>query len=69
MLWCVQLQILPNENKMKHPGHARQLFAAIMGAVVVVYTVFGVFGYLMYGDDARGSVTLNLTGYTVGTVV
>lgn len=55
--------IMPIENRMKHPedfgGHSGVLN---LGMVIVtcLYTATGFYGYLKFGDDAFGSVTLNL---------
>lgn len=55
--------VMPVENEMKNP----QRFLGCPGvwntSMVIVITLFGVvgfFGYVHYGDAAKGSVTLNL---------
>lgn len=54
---------MPIENRMSHPedfgGHTGVLN---LGMVIVtcLYTATGFYGYLKFGDDALGSVTLNL---------
>lgn len=54
--------VLPLENEMKTP----QAFAGPTGVlntgmmiVVCLYTAMGFFGYLKYGNEVRGSITLN----------
>jgi proton-coupled amino acid transporter len=57
------LQILPLENKMKAPQDFGGCFGVLnisMFIVGISYMAVGFFGYLKYGDDATGSVTLNL---------
>lgn len=55
--------MLPLENNMKTP----QAFGGLTGVLntgmcitVLMYSAFGFFGYLKYGDDVQGSITLNL---------
>ncbi|XP_069675105.1 proton-coupled amino acid transporter 1 isoform X2 [Periplaneta americana] len=55
--------VLPLENNMKNPqdfGGWNGVLSAGMGFVTILYTAIGFFGYLKYGDQALGSVTLNL---------
>ena len=57
------LQILPVENEMKNPKHLTHrpyLMYQGMFVVVILNTVVGFFGYLKYGDDAKGAISLNL---------
>lgn len=61
--------VLPAENKMRHPHHARGLFIVILGTVLIVYVAFGMFGYSIYGNNVKGSITLNLTGYSTATTI
>ncbi|CAC5408908.1 SLC36A [Mytilus coruscus] len=55
--------VMPIQNKMRYPhdfgGHSGVLN---LGMVVVtcLYTATGFYGYLKFGDDSSGSVTLNL---------
>jgi len=59
---CISL-IIPLRNEMKKP----ELFTSTCGVlncgafiVGALYAIFGFLGYLKYGEDAQGSVTLNL---------
>jgi len=55
--------ILPLENSMKHPrdfGGWNGVLNTSMVIVGCLYTAVGFFGFLKYGDDVKGSVTLNL---------
>ncbi|XP_055958600.1 proton-coupled amino acid transporter 1-like isoform X2 [Patella vulgata] len=55
--------VLPIENKMRHPSAFGGLDGVLnLGMVTVscLYTAVGFYGYLKYGDDAKGSITLNL---------
>lgn len=54
---------------MEHPSHAKVLFASTLAIVIAIYTVFGATGYLVYGDAVEGSITLNLTGNGVASVM
>jgi proton-coupled amino acid transporter len=54
---------MPVENSMKHPNHFIGKFGILyiaMTTVVVLYGVIGFFGYIRFGDEVLGSVTLNL---------
>ncbi|XP_059060017.1 proton-coupled amino acid transporter-like protein pathetic [Achroia grisella] len=55
--------VMPVENEMAKP----QKFLGCPGVlnvsmviVIVLYAIFGFFGYLQFGDDVKGSITLNL---------
>lgn len=54
---------MPVENSMQKPqeflGKPSVLLIAMV-AVTVLYTIMGVLGYVRFGDDIRGSITLNL---------
>ncbi|XP_062565546.1 proton-coupled amino acid transporter-like protein CG1139 isoform X2 [Armigeres subalbatus] len=55
--------VLPVENKMKQPQHFLQTFGVAnfaIGFITVMYNIVGFFGYATYGEDTKGSVTLNL---------
>jgi amino acid permease len=54
---------------MKHPSHTKVLIGTTMAIVVMIMTMFGTLGYLVYGEDIKGSITLNLRGDTTGTVM
>lgn len=51
------------ENNMKHPKKFLATFGVLnigMGIIVVLYAAMGILGYLKYGDDTVGSITLNI---------
>ncbi|XP_058834183.1 proton-coupled amino acid transporter-like protein CG1139 [Topomyia yanbarensis] len=55
--------VLPIENNMKHPEHFLGpcgVLSKAIGFLTVLYVVTGFFGYARYGEDTKGSVTLNL---------
>lgn len=57
------LQILPLENEMKTPKSFVGKFGVLnraMISIIILYVGMGLFGYLQYGDQAEGSITLNL---------
>ncbi|XP_013161764.1 PREDICTED: proton-coupled amino acid transporter 4-like isoform X1 [Papilio xuthus] len=55
--------VMPVENEMKKPQHflgCPGVLNVTMVLVAVLYAVVGMFGYLKYGDDVKGSITINL---------
>ncbi|RZF49310.1 hypothetical protein LSTR_LSTR006724 [Laodelphax striatellus] len=55
--------ILALENEMKSPKHYTGVYGIVNIAMIpatILYTVFGFCGYLKYGDDVKGSATINL---------
>ncbi|XP_052752574.1 proton-coupled amino acid transporter-like protein CG1139 [Galleria mellonella] len=55
--------ILPLENEMKTPRDFVGKFGVLnraMISIIILYVGMGLFGYLQYGDNAQGSITLNL---------
>ena len=60
------LQVLPLENKMINPHHGKGVIIAAMAVTTTLYASFGVLGYLTYGDNLEGSITLNLNSTRVG---
>lgn len=54
-------KVLPMENKMKNPTHAKPVIYGAMVIVTLLYTVFGTVGYLVYGNNIKSSITLNLS--------
>ncbi|XP_055527153.1 proton-coupled amino acid transporter-like protein pathetic isoform X2 [Wyeomyia smithii] len=55
--------VLPIENNMKHPEHFLGVCGVLskaIGFLTILYVVTGFFGYACYGEDTKGSVTLNL---------
>ncbi|XP_023942840.1 proton-coupled amino acid transporter-like protein CG1139 [Bicyclus anynana] len=59
--------ILPLENEMKTPKDFVGKFGVLnraMISIIILYVGMGLFGYLQYGHDAAGSITLNLPSET-----
>ncbi|CAG9134605.1 unnamed protein product [Plutella xylostella] len=55
--------VMPVENEMAKPQHflgCPGVLNVAMTIVISLYGLVGFFGYIKYGDDVRGSVTLNL---------
>ncbi|CAO1298999.1 unnamed protein product [Diamesa serratosioi] len=55
--------ILPLENEMKSPKKFGGNFGVLNKAMILIvflYVGMGLFGYLRYGGDVKGSITLNL---------
>ncbi|XP_023940545.2 proton-coupled amino acid transporter-like protein CG1139 [Bicyclus anynana] len=55
--------VMPVENEMAHPQHflgCPGVLNVTMVFVAILYAVVGLFGYLKYGDEVLGSITLNL---------
>lgn len=55
--------VMPIENEMLKPQQflgCPGVLNIAMSAVVVLYGFVGFTGYLQFGDDVRGSLTLNL---------
>uniref|UniRef100_A0AC35EVQ3 Amino acid transporter transmembrane domain-containing protein n=2 Tax=Panagrolaimus sp. PS1159 TaxID=55785 RepID=A0AC35EVQ3_9BILA len=58
-----QAMVLPMENKLKNPKNMIGPFGVLstgMSLVSVVYAACGFFGYITYGNNVEGSITLNL---------
>lgn len=59
----MKLQVLPLQNEMKKPKKFTATAGVLnigMSMVTVLFTTIGFLGYLKYGDNVKGSVTLNL---------
>jgi proton-coupled amino acid transporter len=55
--------VLPLENQMASPQNLRGWNGVLNTAMITVsclYIAVGFFGYLKYGEDVQGSITLNL---------
>lgn len=55
--------VLALENNMKTPGSFGGTTGVLnvgMTAITLMYVAMGFFGYIKYGEDSKGSVTLNL---------
>lgn len=56
-------KVLPLKNSMKKPQQFGSRFGVLnvgMVLTTILYTSFGFFGYLKFGDTVAGSLTLNL---------
>ena len=45
---------------MKTPQDAPRVLTFTMVGVILLYVIFGVLGYIVYGEEIEGSITLNL---------
>lgn len=65
--------VLPLKNEMRHPEQFQKPLGVLNVSMVVVATIFiviGFLGYLKWGDDVQGSLTLNLKpGLVLSNVV
>lgn len=55
--------VMPLENSMKTPQHFIGICGVLnqgMSGVTLVYILLGFMGFVKYGDEAQGSITLNL---------
>lgn len=55
--------VLPVENTMASPQHflgCPGVLNITMSIVVLLYMIMGFLGYVRYGNEAKGSITLNL---------
>lgn len=55
--------IMPLENEMKKPKNFTSTFGVLnvaMLSIAIIYAMFGFFGYVKYGEEVLGSITLNL---------
>ncbi|KAK5973862.1 Transmembrane amino acid transporter protein, partial [Trichostrongylus colubriformis] len=60
--------VLPLENKMRNPQQMLGFCGVISTSsmvVIVLYTSMGLMGYITYGSQIEGSITLNLTNNPV----
>ena len=55
--------MLPLENEMKRPEDFGWVLNVGMGIVTILFVSMGLFGYLTFGHNLKGSVTLNLPDY------
>lgn len=57
---------MPLENEMKTPKSFMKHCGVLnisMGIIVVMYAGMGFFGYMRFGSEIAGSITLNLSAY------
>lgn len=55
--------VMPVENEMANPKRFLGCPGVLNVAMVIVISLYGIvgfFGYVQYGDNVKGSVTLNL---------
>ncbi|XP_075972587.1 proton-coupled amino acid transporter-like protein pathetic [Anticarsia gemmatalis] len=55
--------VMPIENEMRNPKRFLGCPGVLNVSMIIAITLYGIvgfFGYLQYGDEAKGSVTLNL---------
>lgn len=58
-----QAAMLPLENKLRNPMEMTQrcgVLPAAMGIVSAIFIAIGFFGYVAYGNDVQGTITLNM---------
>lgn len=57
------MQVLPLENEMKNPKKFGSMFGVLNSSMIPIsflYTLVGILGYLKYGENTKGSITLDL---------
>jgi proton-coupled amino acid transporter len=62
----ILLQVLPIENKMKHPDDfpgCNGVLSTGVYLVIILYIAVGFFGYMKFGAAVHGSITLDLPQY------
>jgi len=60
--------VMPLENNMKSPRHFLGLGGVLnqgMAGVTLIYILLGFLGYVKYGEDTEGSITLNLPTHEI----
>lgn len=54
---------MPLKNEMKKPKNFGSFFGVLNASMIpisLLYTFIGFFGYLKFGENTKGSITLNL---------
>jgi solute carrier family 36 (proton-coupled amino acid transporter) len=57
------IQVMPLENNMKNPQNFLGCFRVLNTAMVMIvclFTLVGFFGFLKYGPEVQGSISLDL---------
>ncbi|XP_062941474.1 proton-coupled amino acid transporter 1 isoform X2 [Cynocephalus volans] len=60
MIYQFIVQVLPLENKMKDPQKFPLILYLGMAIITALYISLGCLGYLQFGADIQGSITLNM---------
>eukprot|EP00052_Salpingoeca_macrocollata_P021965 m.189409 g.189409 ORF g.189409 m.189409 type:complete len:455 (+) comp21672_c0_seq4:984-2348(+) len=61
--------VLPMENSMARPSRVNRVLYVGMAIVAVVYVLFGLLGYLVYGSATQGTVSENMPDNVLFNVV
>ncbi|CAO4377882.1 unnamed protein product [Caenorhabditis nigoni] len=67
-----QAMVLPLENSLKHPkdmGGITGVLATSMNLVTILYAFLGFFGYVTFGPNVQGSLTLNLPNSVLSVTI
>ena len=59
----MMFQVLPLQVEMKHPEKFNSPLGVLnfgMSITTILLIIVGTIGYLKYGEDIKGSITLNL---------
>lgn len=53
-------QVIAVENNMKTPQSFAKVMSLAMTIICALYSLFGLFGYLKYGEKCQGTITVNI---------
>ncbi|KNC46617.1 amino Acid/Auxin Permease family [Thecamonas trahens ATCC 50062] len=67
--FCVHNLVLPFDASARRPEVSGATINAAVSTVLVIYTAFGLFGYLFFGSATKAVITLNLPHSVLVTVV